>query len=94
MIKEGDIFPNKKITLVSAEGNNEIETDKIFSKKKVILFAIPGAFSPTCNNDHLPSYVSKFVELKDKGIDNIICLSVNDQFVIKAWQGFNKICDK
>ncbi len=94
MIKEGEIFPNNKITLVSAEGNNEIETDKIFSKKKIILFALPGAFSPTCNNDHLPSYVNKFSELKDKGIDNIICLSVNDQFVIKAWQGFNKVWDK
>ena len=64
MIKEGDILPNNKIVLVNADGSNEIETDKLFSNKKVVFFALPGAFTPTCNNDHLPSYVNKFAEFK------------------------------
>ena len=64
----------------------EIETDELFSEKKVILFAVPGAFSPTCNNSHLPSFIEKYDEIKGKGIDNIICLSVNDQFVSKVWR--------
>ncbi len=94
MIKEGDILPNNKIVLVNADGSNEIETDKLFSNKKVVFFALPGAFTPTCNNDHLPSYINKFAEFKNKGVDNIICLAVNDQFVIKAWQSFNKVWEK
>ena len=85
MIKEGEIFPNNNITVVGNK-SQEMETDKLFSGKKVILFAVPGAFTPTCNNSHLPSFIEKYDELKEKGIDNIICLSVNDQFVSKVWR--------
>ena len=90
MIKEGDIFPNNKVTVVGNGEPKEIETDELFSEKKVILFAVPGAFTPTCNNLHLPSFVEKYDKIKSKGIDNIICLSVNDQFVSKVWRDNNQ----
>tara|TARA_Y100000590_G_scaffold258828_1_gene290493 strand:- start:531 stop:1010 length:480 start_codon:yes stop_codon:yes gene_type:complete len=85
MIKEGDIFPNNKVVIVGND-TKEIETDEMFSGKKIVLFAVPGAFTPTCNNTHLPSFVEKYDEIKEKGYDNIICLSVNDQFVVKEWR--------
>ena len=90
MIKEGDIFPNNKVTVVGSGESKENETDQLFSGKKVILFAVPGAFTPTCNNSHLPSFIEKYNEIKGKEIDNIICLSVNDQFVSKVWRDNNK----
>ena len=90
MIKEGDIFPNNKVTVVGSGESKEIETDELFSGKKVILFAVPGAFTPTCNNSHLPSFIEKYDEIKSKGIENIICLSVNDQFVSKVWRDNNQ----
>ncbi len=92
MIKEGDIFPNNKVAVVSND-SKEIDTDKILSDKKVILFAVPGAFTPTCNNSHLPSFIDKYDEIKGKGIDNIICLSVNDQFVSKVWRDSKNLKD-
>ncbi len=85
MIKEGDIFPNNKVTIVGND-SKEVETDKLFSGKKVVLFAVPGAFTPTCNNSHLPSFIEKYDEIRNKGYDNIICLSVNDQFVVNEWR--------
>ena len=92
MIKEGDIFPNSKVVVVGAEPN-ETETNQLFSGKKVILFAVPGAFTPTCNNSHLPSFIDKYEEIKGKQIDKIICLSVNDQFVLKAWRDSKSLKD-
>ena len=86
MIKEGDIFPNNKVTVVGSGEPKEIETDELISGKKVILFAVPGAFTPTCNNLHLPSFIEKYDEIKSKGIENIICLSDNDLFVSKIWR--------
>ncbi|XQW85328.1 peroxiredoxin [Thalassotalea piscium] len=61
------------------------DTDALFANKKVVLFAVPGAFTPTCSEAHLPSYVVLADELKAKGIDSIICVSVNDAFVMHAW---------
>ena len=92
MIKEEETFPNNKVVLV---GNDfkEIDTDQFFTGKKVLLFAVPGAYTPTCNNSHLPSFIDKYDEIKEKGIDNIICLSVNDQFVSKAWRDSKSIKD-
>ena len=92
MIKEGDIFPNNKVTDVGSQ-SEEIETDQLFSGKKVILFAVPGAFTPTCNNSHLPSFIKNYDEIKNKGVDNIICLSVNDQFVSKVWRDSKSVKD-
>ena len=92
MLKEEETFPNNKVVLV---GNDfkEIDTDQFFTGKKVLLFAVPGAYTPTCNNSHLPSFIDKYDEIKEKGIDNIICLSVNDQFVSKAWRDSKSIKD-
>ena len=69
MIKEGDIFPNHKVVVIGRNDFNEIETDQLFSGKKIVLFAVPGAFTPTCNNSHLPSFIEKYDEIKSKGID-------------------------
>ena len=92
MIKEEETFPNNKVVLV---GNDfkEIDTDQFFTGKKVLLFAVPGAYTPTCNNSHLPSFIDKYDEIKEKGIDNIICISENDQFVSKAWRDSKSIKD-
>jgi glutaredoxin/glutathione-dependent peroxiredoxin len=81
-IKEGDKIPNVK---VKATDMSDITTDTLFSGKKVVLFAVPGAFTPTCSNKHLPGFIEKADEIKKKGVDDIICMSVNDAFVMKAW---------
>ncbi len=81
-IKEGDKIPNVK---VKATDMSDVTTDALFSGKKVVLFAVPGAFTPTCSNKHLPGFIEKADEIKKKGVDDIICMSVNDAFVMKAW---------
>ena len=81
-IKEGDKIPNVK---VKATDMSDVQTDALFSGKKVVLFAVPGAFTPTCSNKHLPGFIEKADEIKKKGVDDIICMSVNDAFVMKAW---------
>ena len=84
-IKVGDKIPSVKLRHMTAEGPKEISTDDIFNGKKVALFALPGAFTPTCSAKHLPGFVTKEAELKAKGVDTIACLSVNDVFVMNAW---------
>nr|WP_260680628.1 peroxiredoxin [Thalassotalea sp. PS06] len=64
---------------------NNLSTDYLFADKKVVLFAVPGAFTPTCSEAHLPGYVVKYDDFKAKGVDTIICVSVNDAFVMSAW---------
>lgn len=81
-IKEGDKIPNVK---VKATDMSDVTTDALFSGKKVVLFAVPGAFTPTCSNKHLPGFIEKADEIRKKGVDDIICMSVNDAFVMKAW---------
>lgn len=81
-IKEGDKIPNVK---VKATDMTDITTDTLFSGKKVVLFAVPGAFTPTCSNKHLPGFIENADEIRKKGVDDIICMSVNDAFVMKAW---------
>jgi len=85
MIKVGDRLPSAKLRRLTAEGPKDITTDEIFKGKKVVLFALPGAFTPTCSAKHLPGFVQKEAELKAKGVDTIACLSVNDAFVMNAW---------
>ncbi len=73
---------------------NEITTDEIFKGKKVVLFALPGAYTPTCSSTHLPGYEGKYEELKALGVDDVVCLSVNDPFVMYEWgrgQGVTKV---
>ena len=84
-IKVGDRVPNGSFTVMTAEGPKPKTTDELFKGKKVVLFAVPGAFTPTCSARHLPSYVEKASELKGKGVDEIACISVNDPFVMAAW---------
>jgi peroxiredoxin len=84
-IKVGDRLPDVPLTVASADGPKPTTSTDFFKGKKVALFAVPGAFTPTCSARHLPSYVEKASELKGKGIDEIACISVNDPFVMAAW---------
>ncbi|GGO85848.1 peroxiredoxin [Marinobacterium nitratireducens] len=86
MIKVGDRIPAVNLTRVTSEGNETVAADELFSGKKVVLFAVPGAFTPTCSNAHLPGYVVNADTFFDKGVDMIACLSVNDGAVMRAWQ--------
>ena len=84
-IKVGDTLPAATFMTSTAEGPAPITTDDIFKGKTVALFAVPGAFTPTCSAKHLPGFVDKATELKGKGIDEIACTAVNDAFVMGAW---------
>jgi glutaredoxin/glutathione-dependent peroxiredoxin len=84
-IKVGDKVPAAKLQIKTKDGVQTKSTDEIFKGKKVVLFALPGAFTPTCSAKHLPGYVNNFQALKSKGVDAIACLSVNDAFVMDAW---------
>jgi len=84
-IKVGDKIPDVTLKTMTADGIKDISTREIFSGKRVVLFALPGAFTPTCSAKHLPGFVERSDELKKKGVDRIVCLSVNDAFVMGAW---------
>lgn len=84
-ISVGDRVPEADLQIMTDKGMRNISTSEIFGGKKVVLFALPGAFTPTCSKAHLPSYVVKADELLAKGVDQIACLSVNDAFVMDAW---------
>jgi glutaredoxin/glutathione-dependent peroxiredoxin len=84
-IKVGDTIPSMKLMTPTADGPKEISTDDIFSGKKVVMFAVPGAFTPTCSAKHLPGFVQEADALKAKGVDTVVCLAVNDVFVLGAW---------
>ncbi|MCX7354123.1 MAG: peroxiredoxin [Alphaproteobacteria bacterium] len=93
-IKVGDKIPSMKLKHMTASGPAEISTDEIFSGKKVALFSVPGAFTPTCSAKHLPGYVEKAAEMKQKGVSTIACISVNDAFVMDAWGKAQNVGDK
>jgi glutaredoxin/glutathione-dependent peroxiredoxin len=84
-IKVGDKMPSGTLTLATKDGPQKISADEYFKGKKVVLFSVPGAFTPTCDAKHLPGFVEKAGDIRSKGIDAIACLSVNDAFVMKAW---------
>jgi len=84
-IKVGDTIPSMKLMQATAEGPKETSTDDIFKGKKVVLFAVPGAFTPTCSAKHLPGFVQNAAAFKAKGVDTVACISVNDAFVMGAW---------
>ena len=84
-IQVGDRIPDVPLSIASAEGPQPTTSGEYFAGKRVALFAVPGAFTPTCSARHLPSYVEKAADLKGKGIDEIACISVNDPFVMGAW---------
>ena len=84
-IHVGDRLPDVTLAIGTSEGPKPTSTGEFFRGKKVALFAVPGAFTPTCSARHLPSYVEKAQELKSQGVDEIACISVNDPFVMAAW---------
>ncbi|MBW2314812.1 MAG: peroxiredoxin [Deltaproteobacteria bacterium] len=81
-IQVGDKIPSVKLKNTDM---SDVTTDEIFGGKKVVLFAVPGAFTPTCSAKHLPGFIDKAGEIKAKGVDTIVCTSVNDAFVMDAW---------
>ncbi|MEX2008545.1 MAG: peroxiredoxin [Dongiaceae bacterium] len=93
-IKAGTKIPAASLKTMSAEGMQTITTDDLFKGKKVVLFALPGAFTPTCSAKHLPSFVQLADKIRAKGVDTIACLSVNDAFVMDAWGKNQKVGDK
>jgi glutaredoxin/glutathione-dependent peroxiredoxin len=84
-IKVGDAVPSVTLMRMGAKGPEAVTTDELFKDKKVALFGVPGAFTPTCSAKHLPGFVHNAESLKDKGIDAIACTAVNDVFVMDAW---------
>jgi glutaredoxin/glutathione-dependent peroxiredoxin len=84
-IKVGDRLPEATFTTMTADGPKPLTTAEVFTAKKVVLFSVPGAFTPTCSKQHLPGYVKQADDLKAKGVDAIACLAVNDVFVMDAW---------
>ncbi|MCB2107631.1 MAG: peroxiredoxin [Rhodobacteraceae bacterium] len=93
-IKQGDQMPEGKFRTMTANGPAEISTDDLFKGKKVVLFSVPGAFTPTCSNQHLPSYLKNYDQIKAKGFDTIACMAVNDAFVMDAWGKDRGVGDK
>ena len=84
-IKVGDKIPAMSLKTRTADGIQEVKTDELFGGKTVVLFAVPGAFTPTCSAKHLPGFVTKAADLRGKGIDKVACVAVNDAFVLQAW---------
>ena len=93
-IKVGDTLPSAQFMTMTAEGPRPIGSDELFKGKKVALFALPGAFTPTCSAKHLPGFRDAADEFKAKGVDTIACLSVNDVFVMGAWAKDQNVGDK
>jgi peroxiredoxin (alkyl hydroperoxide reductase subunit C) len=93
MIKLGDKIPELKLMSPTSEGPREVDTAEIFGPGKVVMFAVPGAFTPTCSAKHLPGFTEHLAELKAKGADRIVCLAVNDVFVMGAWAKDQKVGD-
>jgi peroxiredoxin len=84
-IKVGDRIPKATLKRLTPEGIKDIHTDEFFKGRKVVLFSVPGAFTPTCSAKHLPGFVEKADEIKGKGVSEIVCISVNDAFVMDSW---------
>ena len=93
-IKVGDSIPSMKLMTPTADGPKEISTEEVFGGKKVVLFAVPGAFTPTCSAKHLPGFVQEADAIHAKGVDTIACISVNDVFVMGAWGKDQAVGDK
>jgi peroxiredoxin (alkyl hydroperoxide reductase subunit C) len=93
-IKLGDRIPSVGFTTMSAEGPRPMTSQDVFKGRKVVLFGVPGAFTPTCSAKHLPGYLAHYEALKAKGVDTVACLAVNDVYVMAAWGKDQKVGDK
>jgi len=93
-IQAGHKIPQATLRTLTADGLQTVETPVVFGGKKVVLFAVPGAFTPTCNNDHLPTFLENADAIKAKGVDEIVCVAVNDPFVMDAWAKANDAGDR
>ena len=93
-VKVGDSIPSMKLMMGTAEGPKEVSTDDLFKGKKVVMFAVPGAFTPTCSVKHLPGFVQNVDAIKAKGVDTVICTAVNDTYVMGAWAKDQGVGDK
>ena len=85
-IQVGDKLPGITVTTMTADGPKPVSMEELCAGKKVVLFAVPGAFTPTCSVEHLPGFVTNAENLRDKGVDVVACISVNDPFVMGAWE--------
>ena len=95
MVKVGDKVPHATLRAMGAEGPKPVSTEELFDPgKKVVAFAVPGAFTPTCSAKHVPGFVSEFDKIKAKGVDTVACISVNDAFVMGAWGKDQKAGEK
>ena len=93
-IKVGDRMPEGKLKTMTENGPKDITTGELFNGKKVVLFSVPGAFTPTCDAKHLPGFLSQAAALKAKGVDTVACMAVNDVFVMNAWGKASNVGDK
>jgi peroxiredoxin len=93
-IKVGDKFPSVELGRMGEKGPEKVNTDELFKGKRVVLFSVPGAFTPTCSKAHLPGFVVNADNLRNKGIDTIACVAVNDAFVMDAWGRASHVGDE
>ncbi len=93
-IQTGERIPNVKLIKATEIGNEAIDSDEYFAGRRIALFSVPGAFTPTCSAKHLPGFVERADELLGKGVDEIACTAVNDPFVMKAWGAASGVAGK
>jgi peroxiredoxin len=93
-IKAGDRMPAGKLKTMTKDGPKDLTTDDLFKGKKVVLFSVPGAFTPTCDAKHLPGFVQMADQIHAKGVDTIACMAVNDVFVMSAWGKSSSVGEK
>ncbi|HSC07704.1 MAG TPA: peroxiredoxin [Steroidobacteraceae bacterium] len=93
-IKVGDKMPAGTFKTMTKDGPQNLTTDQLFKGKRVVLFSVPGAFTPTCDAKHLPGFVEQAGKLKSKGVDTIACMAVNDVFVMNAWGKHGNVGDR
>ena len=93
-IKVGDRMPSGTLKMMTKDGPKEVSSEDLFKGKKVVLFSVPGAFTPTCDAKHLPGFVQLADQIRAKGVDTIACMSVNDVFVMNAWGKASSVGDK
>ncbi|MEZ5459169.1 MAG: peroxiredoxin [Steroidobacteraceae bacterium] len=92
-IKSGDNMPAGSFKMIGKDGMQDVTTDALFKGKKVVLFSVPGAFTPTCDAKHLPGFVQQAAAFKAKGVDTVACMAVNDAFVMNAWGKASNVGD-